>query len=53
MTLLERIEMQIPIAKDICTRKGTLDPSRYGWFDPLTVAELEEIAAALRGVAAP
>jgi uncharacterized membrane-anchored protein len=47
VTLLERIEKQLPIARDLCERKGVIDTKRYAWFDPLTLADLEEIRAAL------
>lgn len=54
MTLLEKMEAGLSIGKAIFTNpKHTPEQtgSRYGYFDPLTINEVEEIIAALRTVA--
>lgn len=49
MTLLERMESQVLIAEQLCTKKdGTVIDGRYAWFDPLSLSELKAVIAALR-----
>lgn len=57
MTLLQKLEQQLSISKQVCLGTGEDSKTKPGcnrnaYFQPLTFGELEEAIAALQAVAA-
>ena len=49
MTLLERLEAALPWAREMSTMAdGRVVPTRFAYFEPLSLSDVEEIIAALK-----
>lgn len=49
MKLLEKLEKHLHWSRELCTMKdGSIQANRFAYFEPLTLADMEEAIEALR-----